>query len=198
MVRLQKYTNTLWRSCSPHLEHLTIICRPFYLPTSVIVMAVYIPPQANMDMALTKLTAWTNIQTLSSLWLGTLITQTSDGSCQTSFGMPNMSPVQPEGKTHESLAQSVVPRCFKQSIIIPMPKNNNPSCLNVYRPVALTSLMKVFETLIKSSICSSIPNNIDPLQFAPTGPLRMPFPISYTLLSPTRTVIKATMWGCCS
>lgn len=48
-----------------------------------------------------------------------------------------------------------------------MPKNNNPSCLNDYRPVALTStVMKVFEKLIKNNICSSIPDTLDPLQFA--------------------------------
>ncbi len=48
-----------------------------------------------------------------------------------------------------------------------MPKNNKPSCLNDYRPVALTSIvMKVFERLVKSHICSSIPVTLDPLQFA--------------------------------
>ncbi len=48
----------LSRSCSPHLEHLSIICRPFYLPrefSSIIVTAVYIPPQADTSMALSKL-----------------------------------------------------------------------------------------------------------------------------------------------
>ncbi len=48
----------LSRSCSPHLEHLSIICRPFYLPrefTSIIVTAVYIPPQADTSLALSKL-----------------------------------------------------------------------------------------------------------------------------------------------
>lgn len=98
MVWLQKYTNTLWRSCSPHLEHLTIICRPFYLPR--LRRSSLRPFTYHLKLTRTwlwqKLTAWTNIQTLPSLWLGTLITQTSDGSCQTFF---NMSPVQPEGKT---------------------------------------------------------------------------------------------------
>ncbi len=45
-------------SCSPHLEHLSIICRLFYLPrefTSIIVTAVYIPPQADTSLALSKL-----------------------------------------------------------------------------------------------------------------------------------------------
>ncbi len=68
---------------------------------------------------------------------------------------------------NESLATSVVPTSFKKSIIIPVPKNNKPSCLNDYRPVALTSIvMKVFERLVKSHISSSIPATLDPLQFA--------------------------------
>ncbi len=47
---------------------------------------------------------------------------------------------------NESLATSVVPTSFKKSVIIPVPKNNKPSCLNDYRPVALTSIvLKVFE-----------------------------------------------------
>ncbi len=46
---------------------------------------------------------------------------------------------------NESLATSVVTTSFKKSTIIPVPKNNKPSCLNDYRPVALTSIvMKVF------------------------------------------------------
>lgn len=41
----------LTRSCTPNLELLSIMCRPFYLPrefTSVIISAVYIPPQADL------------------------------------------------------------------------------------------------------------------------------------------------------
>ncbi len=37
-------------SCSPHLKHLSIICRPFYLPrefSSIVITAVYIPPQGS-------------------------------------------------------------------------------------------------------------------------------------------------------
>ncbi len=68
---------------------------------------------------------------------------------------------------NESLATSVVPTPFKKSGIIPVPKNSKPSCLNDYRPVALTSIiMKVFERLLKNHICSSIPATLDPLQFA--------------------------------
>ncbi len=61
----------------------------------------------------------------------------------------------------------MVPTSFKKSIIIPVPKNSKPSCLNDYRPVALTSIvMKVFERLVKSHISTSIPVTLDPLQFA--------------------------------
>ncbi len=68
---------------------------------------------------------------------------------------------------NESLATSVVPTSFQKSVIIPVPKNSKPSCLNGYRPVALTStVMKVFERLLKKHICSSIPVTLDPLQFA--------------------------------
>ncbi len=68
---------------------------------------------------------------------------------------------------NESLATSVVSTLFKKSVIIPVPKNSKPSCPNDYRPVALTStVMKVFERLLKNHICSSIPATLDPLQFA--------------------------------
>ncbi len=48
----------LSRSCSPHLEYLSIICHPFSLPrefSSIIATAVYIPPQADTGLALSKL-----------------------------------------------------------------------------------------------------------------------------------------------
>ncbi len=48
---------------------------------------------------------------------------------------------------NESLATSVIPTSFKKSVIIPVPKNSKPSCLNDYRPVALTStVMRFWET----------------------------------------------------
>ncbi|KAI3372128.1 hypothetical protein L3Q82_006984 [Scortum barcoo] len=64
-----------------------------------------------------------------------------------------------------SLLQSVVPTCFKETIIVP--KKTKILCLNDDRPVALTStIMKCFERLVKSFITSSIPDSLDPLQFA--------------------------------
>ncbi len=69
---------------------------------------------------------------------------------------------------NESLTTSVVPTSFIKSVIIPVPKNSKPSCLNDYRPVALTStVIKVFERLVKNHICSSVPVTLDPLQFHP-------------------------------
>ncbi len=99
----------------------------------------------------------------------------------------------------ESLATSVVPTSFKKSVIIPVPKNSKPSCLNDYRPVALTStVMKVFERLLKKHICSSIPATLDPLQFAQIGLLMMPSLRYCTLPSHTLTAKMATMSGCYS
>ncbi len=68
---------------------------------------------------------------------------------------------------NESLATFLVPTSFKKSVIIPVPKNSKPFCLNDFCPLALTStVMKVFERLLKKHICSSIPATLDPLQFA--------------------------------
>jgi len=62
-----------------------------------------------------------------------------------------------------SLQIGIVPACFKSAVIIPVPKKDRISCLNDYRPVALTSvIMKVFECLICKHL-SSI--SLDPHQF---------------------------------
>lgn len=60
-----------------------------------------------------------------------------------------------------------IPAIWKTSIIIPVPKSNNPRELNEFRPVALTSLvMKTFEKILKDEIVSLIDGKLDPLQFA--------------------------------
>ncbi len=84
---------------------------------------------------------------------------------------------------------------LKKSVIIPVPENSKPSCLNDYRPVALTStVMKVFERLLKKHICSSIPFTLDPLQFVgQIDQLTMPSLRSCTLPSHTLTAQMATM-----
>ena len=35
--------------------------------------------------------------------------------------------------------KSVIPTCFKQTTMVPVPKNTKATCLNDYRPVALTN-----------------------------------------------------------
>jgi hypothetical protein len=37
------------------------------------------------------------------------------------------------------MSESVIPKCFKQNTIVPVPKNTKATCQNDYRPVALTS-----------------------------------------------------------
>ena len=66
-----------------------------------------------------------------------------------------------------SLSQSAVPTCFKMDIIVPVPKNAKVTELNDYRPVTLTSvIMKCFERLVKDHITSTLPDTLDPHQFA--------------------------------
>ncbi len=66
-----------------------------------------------------------------------------------------------------SLSQAVVPTCLKSTTIIPVPKKSPVSCLNDYRPIALTPIMmKCFERLVMNNIKNSLPNTLDPLQFA--------------------------------
>ncbi len=66
-----------------------------------------------------------------------------------------------------SLSQAVVPTCLKSTTIIPVPKKSPVSCLNNYRPIALTPIMmKCFERLVMQKIKNSLPNTLDPLQFA--------------------------------
>ncbi|KAK2899376.1 hypothetical protein Q8A73_012505 [Channa argus] len=65
-----------------------------------------------------------------------------------------------------SLSQFTVHSCFKTTTIIPLPKKSPPTCLNDYRPVALTPIiMKCFERVVLAHIQSSIPDTIDPLQY---------------------------------
>ncbi|KAK2917255.1 hypothetical protein Q8A73_004001 [Channa argus] len=66
-----------------------------------------------------------------------------------------------------SLSQCTVPSCFKTMTIVPLPKKSPPTCLNDYKSVALTPIiMKCFERVVLAHIQSSIPDTIDPLQYA--------------------------------
>jgi hypothetical protein len=57
-----------------------------------------------------------------------------------------------------SLSESVIPKCFKQTTIVPVPKNTKVTCLNDYRPVALTCVAsKRFKRLVMTHINTFIP-----------------------------------------
>ncbi|KAK3535967.1 hypothetical protein QTP70_022858 [Hemibagrus guttatus] len=65
-----------------------------------------------------------------------------------------------------SLSSAVVPTCLKTMAIVPMPKKSTDSCLNDYRPVALTPIvMKCFERLVTRHIKTQLPPSLDTLQF---------------------------------
>ncbi|KAL3058249.1 hypothetical protein OYC64_010426 [Pagothenia borchgrevinki] len=66
-----------------------------------------------------------------------------------------------------SLAQTVVPTCFKTTTIVPVPKHSAAAGLNDFRPVALTPiLMKCFEKLVLAQLKSCLSPTLDPHQFA--------------------------------
>jgi len=69
-----------------------------------------------------------------------------------------------------SINDSHIPRIWKTSEIIPVPKKIPPKCLNDYRPIALTAiLMKCLERLIKSVIEKQVQAHVDKYQFAYTA-----------------------------
>ncbi len=69
-----------------------------------------------------------------------------------------------------------------KSIIVPIPKKNKITCLNDWRPVALTPIFsKCFEKLIRDYICSVLPASLDPLQFAYRSKRSTDDAISFTL-----------------
>ncbi len=101
------------RSCLAHLEHLSIICRQFYLPrefSSIIATAVYIPPQADHwqtpawlcpNSTMCSVDTSTNTLTLSLSSQGTLTKSTSGRSCRTFI---SIYPVQLEDRIHWIIA----------------------------------------------------------------------------------------------
>ena len=60
-----------------------------------------------------------------------------------------------------------IPRIWKISEIVPIPKKPNFNVMNDLRPVALTSIiMKCFERLVLSNLKTNISQSLDPFQFA--------------------------------
>lgn len=68
---------------------------------------------------------------------------------------------------NESLQTQHVPKCWRDAVLVPVPKINGPKILNDFRSVALTSIvMKTFEKLARSEIIRKTETDLDPLQFA--------------------------------
>ena len=66
-----------------------------------------------------------------------------------------------------SLRECCIPSVWKNSVICPIRKKKNPSSLNDYSPVALTSIvMKCFEKLVLRRLLTFTNEQLDPLQFA--------------------------------
>jgi hypothetical protein len=66
-----------------------------------------------------------------------------------------------------SLSESVIPKSFKQTTKLPVPRYTKVTFLNDYRPISLTSVaMKCFERLVMAHINTIIPETLDPFQFA--------------------------------
>ncbi len=96
---------------------------------------------------------------------------------------------------------SVVPSCFKKSTIVPIPEKNKITCLNDWRPVALTPIFS--KRVLRNSsettyaLCCLLHWICYNLHIVGTVPQTMLLPSPCTLLSPTWK-IRAPMWGCCS
>ncbi len=84
---------------------------------------------------------------------------------------------------NSSLSQAVVPTCLKFTTIIP--KKSPVSCLNEYHPIAVSPMMKCFERLVMHNIKTSLPNTLNPLQFAYSLIRSRDDAISSTWLLPT-------------
>ena len=67
----------------------------------------------------------------------------------------------------QSLDQVCIPKLWKTSEIIPVPKKVPPTCNNDFRPVALTAIMmKCLEKIIKNLLQAQVTIYTDPCQFA--------------------------------
>ncbi len=97
-------------SCSPHLEHISIICRPFYLSPGSFHQSSLLPFTFHHRQILAWLCPYstmcsadisTNILTLHVSSRGTLTKPTSGRSCRTSS---SMYPVQLEDRIHLFIA----------------------------------------------------------------------------------------------
>jgi hypothetical protein len=63
--------------------------------------------------------------------------------------------------------QSVIKTCLKQTTIVFLGTGTKATCINDYRPIALTSVVvKCFERLVMAYVNTIIPETLDPQHFA--------------------------------
>ncbi|KAK3541687.1 hypothetical protein QTP86_000755 [Hemibagrus guttatus] len=75
--------------------------------------------------------------------------------------------VKPSTVSSDSSDGEILDTCLKTTTIIPMPKKSPVSCLNGYRPVAVTPIIiKCFKRLLMRQIKDLLPPSLDPMQFA--------------------------------
>ena len=61
-----------------------------------------------------------------------------------------------------SINEMTVPRCWKESIITPVPKNKRPTANNDFRPIALTSIvMMCLERIVMRNLLGPLREHID-------------------------------------
>ncbi len=71
---------------------------------------------------------------------------------------------------------------LQKSTIVPIPKKNKITCLNDWRPVALTPIFsKCFEKLIRDHICSVLPASLEPLHLHTAETVSTDDAIAFTL-----------------
>jgi hypothetical protein len=91
------------------------------------------------------------------------------------------------------LTHYVMPICFKQTTIVPVHKNVKETCLNDYRPIALTSVgMKCFKRLVMAYINTIIPDTLDLLEFTyrPHGSTDYAISIALSQLDKRNTYVR--------
>ncbi|XP_059805965.1 uncharacterized protein LOC132380956 isoform X1 [Hypanus sabinus] len=98
-----------------------------------------------------------------------------------------------------SLSSAIIPTCFKDTTIVPMPKKSSAFCLNDYRPPTLTSIiMKCFKRLVMRHIKTLRTPHWAPCSshIIPTAQQTTPSPPPATWPSPTWTK-KTHPFECC-
>ncbi|KAI3373312.1 hypothetical protein L3Q82_006611 [Scortum barcoo] len=85
----------------------------------------------------------------------------------------------------------ILPVSLKTSIIVPVPKKSAVTCLNDYRPVALTPvIMKCFERIVLKHIKDIIPAGLDQLPNTYVRMLFVDFSSAFNTVIPDKLILK--------